>query len=30
VVEMKRTIMVWKRADAPVNDIFPVPVTGNK
>ena len=28
VVEMQRTIMVWKRAHAPVNDIFPTPVDG--
>jgi acyl dehydratase len=25
VIEFKRSVMVWKRADAPVNDIFPVP-----
>ena len=25
VVEMQRTILVWKRAHAPVNDLFPNP-----
>ncbi len=28
VVEMQRTIMVWKQAHAPANDIFPVALPG--
>ena len=27
VIEFTRTILVWKRAHAPANDLFPVPAS---